>query len=94
MAPYWPFKGLPIGSLLARQRVLGIHGHAQSASRFKGKIAAMTKEVKSLAEFDFIDGPFVVPHCGHFGKPLEGPNRENTGEIPEALKWATKYVFA
>eukprot|EP00928_Gymnodinium_smaydae_P085049 TRINITY_DN6834_c0_g1_i2.p1 TRINITY_DN6834_c0_g1~~TRINITY_DN6834_c0_g1_i2.p1 ORF type:complete len:254 (+),score=55.55 TRINITY_DN6834_c0_g1_i2:187-948(+) len=46
-------------------RVLALHGHAQSASRFKGKIAAVTKEAKSLAEFEFVDGPFPVPHCEH-----------------------------
>jgi len=49
----------------SKLKVLALHGHAQSASRFKGKIAAVTKEVKSLAEFEFIDGPFPVDECEH-----------------------------
>eukprot|EP00927_Polykrikos_kofoidii_P040864 TRINITY_DN34856_c0_g1_i1.p1 TRINITY_DN34856_c0_g1~~TRINITY_DN34856_c0_g1_i1.p1 ORF type:complete len:285 (-),score=45.13 TRINITY_DN34856_c0_g1_i1:174-986(-) len=46
-------------------QVLALHGHAQTAAKFRGKIAALTKAVKSLAFFEFIEGPFLVPHNLH-----------------------------
>lgn len=53
--------------LVSRKKfhVLALHGHAQTASKFKGKIAAVTKEVKQIADFEFLDGPFIVPECHH-----------------------------
>jgi len=41
--------------------VLALHGHAQSASKFKGKVAAVVKHCRPYADFTFIDGPFALP---------------------------------
>lgn len=45
----------------SKLRVLALHGTHQSADIFDGKVKAVTKQVKALAEFVFVDGPFAAP---------------------------------
>lgn len=52
------------GSTLRKLRVLAIHGHAQSASKFKGKIAAVVKHCRLFADFTFINGSYALAPVG------------------------------
>lgn len=51
----------PAAAASRKFRVLALHGHQQSAVKFRGKIAAVVKQTKALAEYRFIDGPFLLP---------------------------------
>ncbi|CAI8603559.1 unnamed protein product [Vicia faba] len=42
-------------------RILCLHGFRQNASSFKGRTASLTKKLKKIAEFVFIDAPHEVP---------------------------------
>ncbi|KAF4672743.1 ovarian cancer-associated protein 2 protein [Perkinsus chesapeaki] len=42
-------------------RLLCVHGHAQTPERFSNKIGPIRRKCKSLVQFDFVKGPFVVP---------------------------------
>jgi len=52
------------GSTSRKLRVLALHGHAQSAAKFKGKIAAVVKHCRVFADFTFVDGPFGLAPVG------------------------------
>ncbi|CAL0320931.1 unnamed protein product [Lupinus luteus] len=42
-------------------RILCLHGFRQNASSFKGRTASLTKKLKKIAEFVFIDAPHELP---------------------------------
>ncbi|CAK8572538.1 unnamed protein product [Lathyrus sativus] len=51
-------------------RILCLHGFRQNASSFKGRTASLTKKLKKIAEFVFIDAPHEVPFIYQSPVPL------------------------
>ncbi|KZV43675.1 rhodanese-like domain-containing protein 6-like [Dorcoceras hygrometricum] len=44
-----------------RLRILCLHGFRQNASSFKGRTASLSKKLKNIAEFVFVDAPHELP---------------------------------
>ncbi|KAI5068241.1 hypothetical protein GOP47_0016586 [Adiantum capillus-veneris] len=60
-------------------RILCLHGFRQSASSLKGRLAALTKKLKGMAEFVFVDAPHVVPLI--FTKTETRSHEQKTSEL-------------
>ncbi|CAD7926833.1 unnamed protein product [Amoebophrya sp. A120] len=50
-------------------QVLCLHGHAQTAEAFRGRIGSIRSPLKKWCDFHFLDGPFEVPPCAHSAEP-------------------------
>ncbi|KAL0486779.1 hypothetical protein AKO1_012113 [Acrasis kona] len=54
-------------------KILCIHGWQESAAKFRRNLSRVINDSKSLIEFDFIDGPFIVTPP----KKAKNPNESN-----------------
>mmetsp|Transcript_42842 Transcript_42842/g.69474 ORF Transcript_42842/g.69474 Transcript_42842/m.69474 type:complete len:84 (+) Transcript_42842:69-320(+) len=64
----------------ARLKILCLHGHAQSASHFKGRTNAVRKAIKSIADLEYIDAPHRVDVESNSSEAGEDPN-EKEGQV-------------
>ncbi|KAI8909465.1 serine hydrolase FSH [Powellomyces hirtus] len=44
-----------------RLRILCLHGYTQNANVFRSRLAVMRKDLKNIADFEFVSAPHVVP---------------------------------
>ena len=51
----------PINDKREKMRILALHGYGQSSESFRRKTGSLRKQVKSLAEFVFIDALVKAP---------------------------------
>ncbi|XP_077218501.1 rhodanese-like domain protein [Tasmannia lanceolata] len=59
--PELSWRNGKVASTPRKLRILCLHGFRQNASNFKGRTASLAKKLKSLAEFNFVDGPHELP---------------------------------
>eukprot|EP01138_Halocafeteria_seosinensis_P010284 gb/GECG01010502.1/.p1 GENE.gb/GECG01010502.1/~~gb/GECG01010502.1/.p1 ORF type:complete len:158 (+),score=26.55 gb/GECG01010502.1/:1-474(+) len=68
-------------------RILALHGFLQNATMFRQKTAALRKHLKSVAEFDYIDGPIRLNNTSWQDLVAEGGGTlEGNGELSETAK--------
>ncbi|KAI6218141.1 hypothetical protein M3Y99_01728700 [Aphelenchoides fujianensis] len=65
-----------------KRRILCLHGHHQTAARFREKTGGFRKNFQSIAEFVFIDAPIQE------GEPPADPNAEVVA-VEERQTWFT-----
>ncbi|KAG8363929.1 hypothetical protein BUALT_Bualt19G0073500 [Buddleja alternifolia] len=51
----------PVIKSMRKLRILCLHGFRQNASSFKGRAASLSKKLKNIAEFVFINAPHELP---------------------------------
>lgn len=50
-------------------QILCLHGHAQTAEKFRVRIGSLRGPLKKHAEFHFVEGPYAVPACEFSDEP-------------------------
>ncbi|KAL2325605.1 hypothetical protein Fmac_024663 [Flemingia macrophylla] len=61
-------------------RILCLHGFRQNASSFKGRTASLTKKLKKMTEFVFLDAPHELPFI--YQNPMSGLDVNCASTLP------------
>eukprot|EP00698_Gefionella_okellyi_P004718 TRINITY_DN14313_c0_g1_i1.p1 TRINITY_DN14313_c0_g1~~TRINITY_DN14313_c0_g1_i1.p1 ORF type:complete len:244 (-),score=23.35 TRINITY_DN14313_c0_g1_i1:128-823(-) len=70
-----------------RLRLLCLHGFRQNASSFRGRLAAFTKQLSSVAELIFADAPHVIPPLSQTTTPTDNATESVTSSQHSRRAW-------